>query len=81
MVGNESLFITLLDTAIRNVDGTSTYFSLEHRHPDGEQWLEVGRFPSRKVAQMALDAFVAHDQVGQGRVPRQEGRDRGLTER
>lgn len=60
MVGNESLFITLLDTAIRNVDGTSTYFSLEHRHPDGERWLEVGRFPSRKVAQMALDAFVAH---------------------
>ncbi len=66
MVGNESLFITLADTAFRNVDGTSTYFSLQHRHPDGDRWLEVGRFPSEKVAEMAQDAFVSKGYGTQG---------------
>ncbi len=33
---------------------------LEHRAPDGDRWLEIGRFGSKKIAQMSLDAFVAH---------------------
>jgi hypothetical protein len=59
VVGNESLFVTLMDSAIRSIDGTATYFALQHRHPDGEHWLEVGRFATQKVAELAMDAFIA----------------------
>jgi hypothetical protein len=58
MVGNESLFITLADNAVRNVDGTRTYYALQHRDPTGARWLEVGRFPSKKVSEVARKAFV-----------------------
>ena len=38
-----------------------THWSLQRRHPDGERWLEVGRFPSKEVAALALEALVAKD--------------------
>jgi hypothetical protein len=58
MVSNESLFITLVAVALGSVDGTQTHYSLQHREPGGERWLEVGRFPSEDVAEMARRAFV-----------------------
>jgi hypothetical protein len=72
MVGNESLFITLLDSAFRSVDGTHTYYSLQHRDPAGSRWLEVGRFPSKKVAGIARKAFVqdGHGTLAHFRVKR-----------
>ena len=60
--GNLDLLFHLADRALRSVDPGFTYWSLQRHHPDGRRWLEVGRFPSRPIAKMALEAFVAHGQ-------------------
>jgi hypothetical protein len=35
----------------------STHYSLQHR--DGDDWVEVGRFPNRGMASLTRDALVA----------------------
>ena len=37
-----------------------TYFAVQRHHPDGQRWLEVGRFATKQIAQLTLDALVAH---------------------
>ena len=34
-------------------------WTLHHRHPDGDTWLVIGHFPSKRLAQEAAKAFVA----------------------
>ena len=34
-------------------------WTLQHRHPDGDKWLVIGRFPTKRLAQEAAKAFVA----------------------
>jgi len=60
--GNQDLLFYLGNRALQNVDPGLTYWSLQRHHPDGHRWVEVGRFPSKPVARMALDAFVSHGQ-------------------
>ncbi len=36
-------------------------WTLQHRHPDGDKWLVIGHFPSKRLAQEAAKAFVAAD--------------------
>jgi hypothetical protein len=43
------------------VGGDDIHWSLQHQHPGDELWLEVGHFGSEELAQIALDALVAHD--------------------
>ena len=61
---NQDLLLALGYGAIRRADHGSVYWALQHRHPDGRRWIEVGRFGSREVGRLALDAFVA---AGHGR--------------
>jgi hypothetical protein len=42
------------------------FYLLQHRHPDGERWVEVGRFPTRRIAKASLDAFVGSGQGVRG---------------
>lgn len=70
--GNKDLLFYLAGNALRSVDPGLTYWSLQRHHPDGHRWIEVGRFPSKPIAAMALDAFVTHGQgeAGDFRVKR-----------
>ena len=70
--GNQDLLFYLGMKALRSVDPGVTYWALQRHHPDGRRWIEVGRFPSRPIAKMALEAFVAHGQgeTGDFRVKR-----------
>jgi hypothetical protein len=58
--GNQDLLFLLGDRALRSTDRVAQYFALQRRHPDGARWLEVGRFPTKEIAHVALDALVAH---------------------
>ena len=60
--GNQDLLFYLGMRALKSADPGLTYWSLQRHHPDGRRWIEVGRFPSKPIAQMALEAFVAHGQ-------------------
>lgn len=61
--GNEGLVFLLGNNAINEADPhPRTYFSVQRHHPDGQRWLEVGRFATRQIAQVTLDALVAHGQ-------------------
>jgi len=59
---NPYMTFHLADKALLAVDRTKTYFALQHRHPDGQRWLDVGHFGTRDMAKLALDAFVVHGQ-------------------
>lgn len=55
------------------MNSESHYFAVEERHPDGEHWVELHRFPSKRVARDWIDAVVAageasHDQLRVHRV-------------
>ena len=60
--GNQDLLFVLGNKALREADLGTTYWALQRHHPDGKRWIEVGRFATRKIAKIALDAFVAHGQ-------------------
>lgn len=63
--GNQDLLFLLGGRALRSVDDVAVYWSLQRHHPDHQRWLEVGHFPDRKLAKLALEAFVAHGQGDQ----------------
>ncbi len=72
---NQALLFALGDSAIRSAraDG-SVHWSLQHRDPERDAWVEVGRFPSKQVAAMSLDALVAN-----GHGPKSRFRIRKVT--
>ena len=72
---NQALLFALGDSAIRSARSEgSVHWSLQHGEPDHGSWMEVGRFPSKEVATMALDALVAH-----GHGPKRRFRIRKVT--
>jgi hypothetical protein len=59
--GNEGLVFLLRNNAINAADPhPRTYFAVLPHHPDGKRWLEVGRFATKQIAQVTLEALVAH---------------------
>jgi hypothetical protein len=59
--GSEGLVFLLGNNAIKAADPhPRTYFAVQRHHPDGQRWLEVGRFATKQIAQLTLDALVAH---------------------
>jgi hypothetical protein len=59
--GNLYLLATQADKGMRAAlsDRTRVFYSVQHRHPDGKRWLDVGHFATRDIAKLALRAFVA----------------------
>ena len=59
--GREGLVFLLGNNALNAADPyPRTYFAIQRHHPDHQRWLEVGRFATRQIAQVTLDALVAH---------------------
>jgi hypothetical protein len=58
--GNQDLILYLGDRALQSVDGLTTYFALQRRHPDGRRWVEIAAFVSRDDAEAALEGSVKH---------------------
>jgi len=59
--GREGLVFLLGNNALNAADPyPRTYFAIQRHHPDHERWLEVGRFATKQIAQVTLDALVAH---------------------
>jgi hypothetical protein len=56
---NQDFLFVLEDRALRYVDHLQTYYSVQHRHPDGQGWLEVARFATRGDAKRAMGSVVA----------------------
>jgi hypothetical protein len=59
--GDEGLVFLLGNNALKAADPhPRTYFAVQRRRPDGQRWLEVGRFATKQIAQLTLEALVAH---------------------
>jgi hypothetical protein len=59
--GREGLVFLLGNNALNAADPhPRTYFAIQRHHPDHQRWLEVGRFATKQIAQVTLDALVAH---------------------
>ena len=71
--GNQYTLAALATTASHSVPRSGRW-SLQHRHPDGRHWLEVGRFATRQLAKETMSAFVAADYG-----PQEDFRVRKLT--
>jgi hypothetical protein len=57
--GNQDFLFALGDGALRSVDHLQTYYSVQHRHPDGQLWLELAHFATRADAEGAMRCVVA----------------------
>ena len=59
--GREGLVFLLGNNALNAADPhPRTYFAVQRHHPDHQRWLEVGRFATKEIAQVTLNALVAH---------------------
>jgi hypothetical protein len=59
--GREGLVFLLGNNALNAADPhPRTYFAIQRHHPDHQRWLEVGRFATKQIAQVTLEALVAH---------------------
>jgi hypothetical protein len=59
--GREGLVFLLGNNALNAADPyPRTYFAIQRHHPDHQRWLEVGRFATKQIAEVTLDALVAH---------------------
>jgi hypothetical protein len=59
--GREGLVFLLGNNALNAADPhPRTYFAVQRHHPDQQRWLEVGRFATKRIAQVTLEALVAH---------------------
>ena len=56
--GNQYTLAALATTASHSLPHTGSW-TLQHRHPDGRHWLEIGRFATRRLAKETMTAFVA----------------------
>jgi hypothetical protein len=59
VAGNRDLLFALGGDALRSVDGLQTYYSVQHRHPDGQRWLDLAHFRSHAEAKDAIRSVVA----------------------
>jgi hypothetical protein len=57
--GNNYTLAAIATTASHSLPSGKTGWSLQHRHPDGRHWLEIGRFPTKELAKETAKAFVA----------------------
>jgi hypothetical protein len=60
--GQQALLFALGQNALetsRN-NRVDVHWSLQRHHPDGKRWLEVGRFPSKDLAEISRNALMAH---------------------
>jgi hypothetical protein len=57
--GNQPLLLALGGSALRSVDHLTTYFVVQHRHPDGRRWVDLARFASHGDAAQAIRDVVA----------------------
>jgi hypothetical protein len=60
MAGNQYTLATLATTASNVLPGPGPW-TLQHRHPDGDKWLVIGHFPTKRLAEEAAKALVAAD--------------------
>lgn len=51
--------------AFLGADRTTMRYALQRRHPNGKHWVDVGHFPTRHTAKLALEAFVVHGGHGE----------------
>lgn len=58
---NAPLLAALAVSASRYWSKGGPGWTLQHRAPEGEHWLVIGHFPTKKLAQEAANAFVAAD--------------------
>ncbi len=56
---NQDLLFALGVGALRSVDHLQTYYSVQHRHPDGQRWLDLAHFATRADAEGAMWSAVA----------------------
>jgi hypothetical protein len=56
--GNQYLLFHLGDRALGSVHGLERYWALQHRHPDGERWVELAAFASPEDARAAMASLV-----------------------
>ncbi len=59
--GNQYTLAAIATTASHSVPTDTGGWSLQHRHPDGRHWLELGRFATKQLAQETAKAFIAAD--------------------
>lgn len=62
----QPLLFHLADKALHEAGSNGSYWAVQRHHPDGHRWLEVGRFATKKIAQVTLEALVAHGQGNAG---------------
>ena len=59
VAGNRDLLFAVGVSALQSVDDLQTYFSVQHRHPDGLRWLDLAHFATRAQAKRAMKSVVA----------------------
>lgn len=64
--GNLHLLHLLEYRALQSVDGLVTYYSLQHRHPDGKRWIDVAHFAGREDAEGAMRTLVEQRGAAEG---------------
>jgi hypothetical protein len=56
--GNAYTLGALGTTASHSVPRVQGGWTLQHRHPDGRNWLVIGHFPTKDLAKETVKAFV-----------------------
>jgi len=51
---NQDLMFVLMNDAIRNTGELSSYWSVQHRHPDGHRWFDVAHHLTKDDAEAAV---------------------------
>jgi hypothetical protein len=59
MRGNEELLFALGVNAIGSVDHLQTYYTVQHRHPDGTRWIDLAHYATHEDADAAMESAVA----------------------
>lgn len=50
-----------MNNAIGNTSGLQSYWSVQHRHPDGRRWFDVAHYLTREDAETSMaKALEAH---------------------
>ena len=52
--GDQELFMTLMNGALTSTSELSTYWSVQHKHPDGHRWFDVAHYLTRDDAEAAV---------------------------
>jgi hypothetical protein len=70
--GNLYTLFAEAGVALQSVDHLDTYFTVQHRHPDGHRWVDLAHFASREDAEAAMRLAVSdgHADASELRVQR-----------